>query len=103
MAPAKTRVAFMGRVRFADVYALSDRGMTVALGPSRAPRHPRIRKIEDYGGVWTREWENREGRQKRNAVLAPTCMAVGVAAIAGGVFITREAFPVGRNSSLRAS
>jgi len=32
VAPAKTRVAFMGRVRFAGVHALSDRGMTSRSG-----------------------------------------------------------------------
>jgi len=52
VAPAKTRVAFMARVRFAGVNAISDRGMTVAFGLPRPVRHPRIRKIEDYGGGW---------------------------------------------------
>jgi hypothetical protein len=42
-------VAFMGRVRFAGVHALSDRGMTIAFGLPHPLPHPRIRKIEDYG------------------------------------------------------
>ena len=56
VAPAKTRVAFMARVRFAGVHALSDRGMTVAFGLPRPLPHPRIRKIEDYGGGWYGHW-----------------------------------------------
>jgi hypothetical protein len=56
VAPAKTRVAFVGRVRFAGVNSISDRGMTIAFGLSRPLRHPRIRKIEDYGGGWYGHW-----------------------------------------------
>lgn len=37
LAPAKTRVASMGRVRFAGVNAISDRGMTIAFGLPRPP------------------------------------------------------------------
>jgi hypothetical protein len=44
LAPAKTRVAFMARVRFAGVNAISERGMTIAFGLPRPPRHPRIRR-----------------------------------------------------------
>jgi hypothetical protein len=46
VAPATTRVAFMGRVSFAGVNAISDRGMTIAFGLPRPMRHPRVRKIE---------------------------------------------------------
>ncbi|HET7928753.1 MAG TPA: DUF5655 domain-containing protein [Actinomycetota bacterium] len=56
VAPAKTRVAFMGRVRFAGVHAISDRGMTIAFGLPRAMRHPRVRKIEDFGAGWYGHW-----------------------------------------------
>jgi Domain of unknown function (DUF5655) len=52
VAPAKTRVAFMGRVRFAGVSAISDRGMTIAFGLPRSLRSDRIRKIEQYGSGW---------------------------------------------------
>lgn len=52
VAPAKTRVAFMGRVRFAGVTAISDRGMSIAFGLPRPLHHPRVRRIEDYGGGW---------------------------------------------------
>jgi hypothetical protein len=56
VALARTRVAFMGRVRFAGVNAISDRGMTIAFGLPRPLRQPRIRKIEDYGGGWYGHW-----------------------------------------------
>jgi Domain of unknown function (DUF5655) len=46
----------MGRVRFAGVHAISDRGMTIAFGLPRPMRHPRFRKIEDFGGGWYGHW-----------------------------------------------
>jgi hypothetical protein len=49
VAPAKTRVAFMGRVRFASVNSVSDRAMNVHFGLPRALRHPRVRKVEQFG------------------------------------------------------
>jgi Domain of unknown function (DUF5655) len=52
VAPAKTRVAFMRRVRFAGVSAISDRGMTIAFGFPRRLRSGRIRKVERYGKDW---------------------------------------------------
>jgi hypothetical protein len=52
VAPAKTRVAFMGRVRFASVTTVSDRGMTIAFGLPRALSDPRIRKVERIGPTW---------------------------------------------------
>lgn len=55
-APAKTRVAFMVRVRFAGVSALSDRGMTIAFGLPYALRSPRIRKVERLGPRWWGHW-----------------------------------------------
>jgi hypothetical protein len=51
VAPAKTRVAFMGRVRFAGVNSISYRGMTIAFGWPL--RHPRIRKIEAVKSGWS--------------------------------------------------
>jgi hypothetical protein len=48
-APAKTRVAFMVRVRFAGVSNLSERGMTCAFGLRRRLESARIRKVELYG------------------------------------------------------
>ena len=46
LSPAKTRVAFMVRVRFAAVLRLSDRGMTCSFWLKRRIRSPRLRKIE---------------------------------------------------------
>ena len=55
VAPAKTRVAFMTRVRFAAVYAVSQRGMTITVGLPRPLAHPRVRKVEHLGS-WYLHW-----------------------------------------------
>jgi Domain of unknown function (DUF5655) len=52
VAPAKTRVAFMGRVRFAGVHAISDRGMTISFALPQPVRHPRIRTVERIVPGW---------------------------------------------------
>jgi hypothetical protein len=52
VAPAKTRVAFMGRVRFAGVERVSDPGMSVAFGLPRRLDSPRIRSIDFYPPSW---------------------------------------------------
>lgn len=49
LAPAKTRVAVMVRVRFASVSSLSERGMTIAFGLRRRLHHRRIRRVEQLG------------------------------------------------------
>jgi hypothetical protein len=52
-APAKTRVAFMVRVRFGGVDTLNDRGMGIHFGlPYPLSDHPRIRKIDYYPPSW---------------------------------------------------
>jgi hypothetical protein len=56
VAPAKTRVAFMARVRFAGVNAVSDRGMSIAFGLPRPIHHPRIRKTEEIVPGWYGHW-----------------------------------------------
>lgn len=56
VAPAKTRVAFMGRVRFAGVTAVSERGITIAFGLPRALRSRRIRKTEEPAPGWHVHW-----------------------------------------------
>jgi hypothetical protein len=56
VAPAKTRVAFMGRVRFAGVNAISDRGMTIAFALPEPMPHPRIRKVEHIARGWYGHW-----------------------------------------------
>ena len=56
VAPAKTRIAFMARVRFAGVNAISDRGMTITFGLPRPMPHPRIRKVEYIAHWWHGHW-----------------------------------------------
>lgn len=46
----KSRLAFMVRVRFAGVGAVSDRGMSFAFWLKQRIDDPRIRKVEHYGG-----------------------------------------------------
>jgi hypothetical protein len=46
VAPAKTRIAFMVRVRFASVSRVSERGMTCAFGLRRRLENPRIARVE---------------------------------------------------------
>jgi hypothetical protein len=49
VAPAKTRVAFMARVRYASVNSLSDRGMSIHFGLPAPLDHARIRRVERIG------------------------------------------------------
>jgi hypothetical protein len=51
-APAKTRVAFMVRVRFAGVSSVSERGMTIAFALRRPLKNPRIFRIVKYNPRW---------------------------------------------------
>jgi hypothetical protein len=51
-APAKTRVAFMVRVRFAGVSNVSDRGITIAFALRRPLKNPRIFKVVKYNPRW---------------------------------------------------
>jgi hypothetical protein len=48
IAPAKTRIAFMGRVRFAGITALAEAGMTCAFAlpdPLPSPRFQRVQEV----------------------------------------------------------
>lgn len=45
----KTRLAFMVRVRFAGVGAVSSRGMSLSFWLKKRIDHPRFRKVEHYG------------------------------------------------------
>ena len=54
LAPAKTRIAFMARVRFAGVDAISDRGMTIVFALPGPMRHRRIRRVENIAPGWVR-------------------------------------------------
>lgn len=56
VAPAKTRIAFLGRVRFAGITSLSERGMTCAFALPYRLDSARFAKIEEVGRGW---WAHR--------------------------------------------
>ena len=56
IAPAKTRIAFLGRVRFAGLSALSERGMTVAFALPGPLRSRRLTKVEEIVPGWWGHW-----------------------------------------------
>jgi SAM-dependent methyltransferase len=52
VAPAKTRIAFLARVRFAGLSAISDRGMTCAFALPAPLRSTRFTKVEEIVPGW---------------------------------------------------
>ena len=52
VAPAKTRIAFLGRVRFASLSAVSERGMTVTLALPRPLRSARFARVSEVVPGW---------------------------------------------------
>jgi hypothetical protein len=52
LAPAKTRIAFLSRVRFASVNRLSDEAIDVHFVLPRCIDSPRIRRVEKVGNVF---------------------------------------------------
>ena len=56
LAPAKTRIAFLARVRFAGVSALSERGMSVAFAMPSPLRSRRFTKVEEIVPGWCAHW-----------------------------------------------
>lgn len=56
VAPAKTRVAFMARVRFAGVSRVSDRGMTIGFALPKPIQSPRLSKVEQIAPGWHGHW-----------------------------------------------
>jgi hypothetical protein len=52
VAPAKTRIAFLGRVRFAGITSLSEKRMVCAFSLPRALRSPRFAKVEEIVPGW---------------------------------------------------
>jgi len=52
VSPAKTRIAFLGRVRFAGVTALSEEGMTCSFALPRPLRSRRFAKVEEVVPGW---------------------------------------------------
>lgn len=64
VAPAKTRIAFMGRVRFAGITKLSEQGMTCSFSlpaPLRSPRFVKV--VEIVPGWWIHELRVTESKQ----------------------------------------
>lgn len=52
VAPAKTRIAFLGRVRFANITSLSENAMTCTFSLPKAVKSPRISKVEEVIPGW---------------------------------------------------
>ena len=52
LAPAKTRIAFLGRVRFAGLSAVSERGMTVTFALPRPLRSTRFARVFEVVPGW---------------------------------------------------
>jgi hypothetical protein len=52
VAPAKSRIAFMGRVRFAGIKKLTDSGMTCSFSLPHALESPRFRSVREVAPGW---------------------------------------------------
>jgi hypothetical protein len=52
VAPAKTRIAFLGLVRFAGITSLSEKGMTCAFALPKPLRSPRFVKVDEVAPGW---------------------------------------------------
>jgi hypothetical protein len=52
VAPAKTRIAFLGRVRFGGITALSDEGMTCSFALPQPLRSPRFVSVIEVAPGW---------------------------------------------------
>jgi hypothetical protein len=52
VAPAKTRIAFLGRVRFAGITRISARSMTCSFALPEPLRSPRFVKVEEVAPGW---------------------------------------------------
>ena len=56
VAPAKTRIAFMGRVHFATITSLSERGMTWSFALPHTVESDRIDQVEEVASGWYVHW-----------------------------------------------
>ena len=56
VAPAKTRIAFLGRVRFAGITSLSERGMTCTFALPQPLKSPRFARVYEVAPGW---WAHR--------------------------------------------
>jgi hypothetical protein len=52
VAPASTRIAFMGRVRFAGITSVSEKGMTCAFALPHRVSSPRFARVEEVVPGW---------------------------------------------------
>ncbi len=52
IAPAKTRIAFLARVRFANITSLSEKGMTCTFALPHALRSPRFAVVREVVPGW---------------------------------------------------
>lgn len=52
VAPAKTRIAFMARVRFASITRISEKGMTCSFALPNPLESPRLVKVEEIVPGW---------------------------------------------------
>jgi hypothetical protein len=52
VSPAKTRIAFMGRIRFANIYRLNEQEMVITFALSRPLSGRRFTKIEEVVPGW---------------------------------------------------
>lgn len=68
-APAKTRVAFMVRMRFASVNAVSDRGLRAHVCLPRELASPRFSRIERIGNVWVHHFRVERSDELDDEVL----------------------------------
>jgi hypothetical protein len=55
-APAKTRIAFLGRVRFASITRLAEDGMTCSFALPHRVRSARFAKVEEVVPGWWVHW-----------------------------------------------
>lgn len=64
VAPAKTRIAFMGRVRFAGITRLSEQGMTCSFSLPALLNSPRfVKVVEIVPGWWVHQVRITESKQ----------------------------------------
>jgi hypothetical protein len=56
VAPAKTRIAFLGRVRFAGITRLDEDGMTCSFALPTRLSSPRFAKVEEVVPGWWVHW-----------------------------------------------
>jgi hypothetical protein len=71
VAPAKTRIAFLARVRFAGITSLSEKGMTCAFALPYPLNSPRFTKVEEIvPGWWTHRLRITASRQLDEEIQA---------------------------------